>query len=214
MTPAIPTAIATIAGYLAGSMPFGYWVVRVFKLEDIRQRGSGGIGATNVWRAYGRWYGVPVVLLDVLKGFVPALLAVIFVSHVAGVLAGAAAMLGHWRPVFLRFEKGGKMVATCGGAFFGLAPYAALGAGLLWILVFVLTRYASVASLVAALSLPVLVYLTGKPWSVVGFAAAAALAVVVLHRANLSRLRAGTENRFELKRRRRKAPAPAPPTPT
>ncbi|MDX6510442.1 MAG: acyl phosphate:glycerol-3-phosphate acyltransferase [Gaiellaceae bacterium] len=214
MTPAIPTAIATIAGYLAGSMPFGYWVVRVFKHEDIRQRGSGGIGATNVWRAYGRWYGAPVVLLDVLKGFVPALLAVIFVSHVAGVLAGAAAMLGHWRPVFLRFEKGGKMVATCGGAFFGLAPYAALGAGLLWILVFVLTRYASVASLVAALSLPVLVYLTGKPWSVVGFAAAAALAVVVLHRANLSRLRAGTENRFELKRRRRKAPAPAPPTPT
>jgi glycerol-3-phosphate acyltransferase PlsY len=214
VTPAIPTAIATIAGYLAGSMPFGYWVVRVFKHEDIRQRGSGGIGATNVWRAYGRWYGVPVVLLDVLKGFVPALLAVIFVSHVAGVLAGAAAMLGHWRPVFLRFEKGGKMVATCGGAFFGLAPYAALGAGLLWILAFVLTRYASVASLVAALSLPVLVYLTGKPWSVVGFAAAAALAVVVLHRANLSRLRAGTENRFELKRRRRKAPAPAPPTPT
>jgi glycerol-3-phosphate acyltransferase PlsY len=153
-------------------------------------------------------------VLDVLKGFVPALLAVIFVSHVAGVLAGAAAMLGHWRPVFLRFEKGGKMVATCGGAFFGLAPYAALGAGLLWILAFVLTRYASVASLVAALSLPVLVYLTGKPWSVVGFAAAAALAVVVLHRANLSRLRAGTENRFELTRRRRKAPAPAPPTPT
>ena len=212
MTPTIPTAIATIAGYLAGSMPFGYWVVRVFKHEDIRHSGSGGIGATNVWRAYGRWYGVPIVLLDTLKNFVPALLAVIFVSHLAGVLAGAAAMLGHWRPIFLRFEKGGKMVATCGGAFFGLAPYAALGAGLLWILAFVLTRYASVASLVAALSLPVLVYLTGKPWSVVEFAAAAAVAVVVLHRANLSRLRAGTENRFEL--RRRKAPAPAPPTPT
>ena len=213
MTPLLPTLAAVIGGYLAGSMPFGYWVVRVFKHEDIRQSGSGGIGATNVWRAYGRWYGVPVVLLDVLKGFVPALLAVIFVSHVAGVLAGAAAMLGHWRPIFLRFEKGGKMVATCGGAFFGLAPWAALGAGLLWILAFVLTRYASVASLVAALSLPVLVYLTGKPWPVVGFAAAAALAVVVLHRANLSRLRAGTENRFELKRRR-KVPAPAPPTPT
>ena len=212
MTPLLPTLAAVVGGYLAGSMPFGYWVVRVLKHEDIREQGSGGIGATNVWRAYGRWYGVPVVLLDVLKGFVPALLAVIFVSHVAGVLAGAAAMLGHWRPIFLRFEKGGKMVATCGGAFFGLAPWAALGAGLLWILVFVLTRYASVASLVAALSLPVLVYLTGKPWPVVGFAAAAALAVV-LHRANLSRLRAGTENRFELKRRR-KVPAPAPPTPT
>ena len=213
MTPLFPTLAAVVGGYLAGSMPFGYWVVRVLKHEDIRQSGSGGIGATNVWRAYGRWYGVPVVLLDVLKGFVPALLAVIFVSHVAGVLAGAAAMLGHWRPIFLRFEKGGKMVATCGGAFFGLAPWAALGAGLLWILVFVLTRYASVASLVAAVSLPVLCYLTGKPWSVVGFAAAAAVAVIGLHRTNLARLRAGTENRFELKRRR-KVPAPAPPTPT
>jgi len=213
MTHPIATLLAIAGGYLAGSMPFGYWVVRVFKHEDIRRIGSGGIGATNVWRAYGRWYGIPVVLLDTLKGFVPALLAVIFVSHLAGVLAGAAAMLGHWRPVFLRFEKGGKMVATCGGAFFGLAPYAALGAGLLWILVFVVTRYASVASLVAALSLPVLVYLTGKPWSVVGFAAAAAGAVAVLHRTNLRRLRAGTENRFEL-RRRRKVAAPAPPTPT
>lgn len=204
-----------VLGYLMGSLPWGYWLVRLIKHEDIRKIGSGNIGATNVWRRYGRWLGIPVVLLDVLKGFVPALLGMLFVSphHLAGVLAGTAAMLGHWRPIFLRFEKGGKMVATCGGAFFGLAPYAALGAGLLWILVFVVTRYASVASLVAALSLPVLVYLTGKPWSVVGFAAAAAGAVVVLHRTNLRRLRAGTENRFEL-RRRRKAATPAPPTPT
>ena len=212
MTPALPTLLAAAGGYLAGSMPFGYWLVRAFKHEDIRRKGSGGIGATNVWRAYGRWYGVPVVLLDVLKGFVPALLGVLFVSHLAGVLAGAAAMLGHWRPLFLRFEKGGKMVATCGGAFFGLAPWAALGAGVVWIVLFVLTRYASVASLGAALALPVLVYLTGKPWSVVEFAGAAALAVFVLHRANVARLRAGTENRFEL--RRRKSAAPAPPSTT
>src|SRR6266480_5423152 len=130
------TAILIVAGYLAGSMPFGYWVVRAFKHVDIRSVGSGNIGATNVWRAYGRWYGVPVVLLDVLKGFVPALLAVIFVSHLAGVLAGAAAMLGHWRPIFLRFEKGGKMVATCGGAFLGVAPIVG-GIGLLvWLTVF------------------------------------------------------------------------------
>ncbi|MDQ5821605.1 MAG: glycerol-3-phosphate 1-O-acyltransferase PlsY [Actinomycetota bacterium] len=212
MTPLFPTLVAVVGGYLAGSMPFGYWVVRVLKHEDIRRSGSGGIGATNVWRTYGRWYGIPVVLLDVLKGFVPALLAVLFVSHLAGVLAGAAAMLGHWRPLFLRFEKGGKMVATCGGAFFGLAPWAALGAGLVWIAAFLLTRYSSAASLAAAVALPVLVYLTGKPWSVVGFATGAAVAVFVLHRGNVARLRAGTENRFEL--RRRKAAAPAPPTPT
>ena len=115
-----------VGGYLAGSMPFGYWVVKVFKHVDIRTVGSGNIGATNVWRTYGRWYGVPVVLLDTLKGFFPALVGTMWISHWAGVVAGAAAMLGHWRPIFLKFAKGGKMVATCGGAFFGLAPLVAL----------------------------------------------------------------------------------------
>ena len=120
------TAILIVAGYLAGSMPFGYWVVRAFKHVDIRSVGSGNIGATNVWRTYGRWYGVPVVLLDVLKGFVPAFVATLTVGHLAGVLAGGAAMLGHARPIFLKFAKGGKMVATCGGVFFGVAPLVAL----------------------------------------------------------------------------------------
>src|SRR5581483_6151517 len=129
-------ALFGIAGYVAGSMPFGYWLVRVAKGVDIRSVGSGNIGATNVWRTYGRRYGVPVVLLDVAKGFVPALLATVYVSHLAGVLAGAAAMLGHWRPLFLRFARGGKMVATCGGAFLGVAPLVgAAGAGV-WIVVF------------------------------------------------------------------------------
>src|SRR6266511_3885018 len=100
-------ALFAVAGYLAGSCPFGYWLVRLTKGVDIRTVGSGNIGATNVWRTYGRNYGLPVMLLDVLKGFVPALLATVLVSHGAGVLAGAAAMLGHWRPLFLRFAKGG-----------------------------------------------------------------------------------------------------------
>src|SRR3989442_521923 len=119
------TAVLIVAGYLAGSLPSGYWVVRAFKHVDIRTVGSGNIGGTNVWRTYGRWYGIPVVLLDVLKGFVPALVATILVGHLAGVLAGGAAMLGHARPVFLKFAKGGKMVATCGGVFFGAAPVGA-----------------------------------------------------------------------------------------
>src|SRR3954466_15533366 len=103
-------------------MPFGYWLVRATKHVDIRTVGSGNIGATNVWRTYGWRYGLPVVLLDVAKGFVPALLATIYVSHLAGVVAGGAAMLGHWRPLFLGFARGGKMVATCGGALLGVAP--------------------------------------------------------------------------------------------
>jgi glycerol-3-phosphate acyltransferase PlsY len=120
------TAILTVVGYLVGSMPWGYWLVRIFRGEDIRTQGSGNIGATNVWRVHGRRLGIPAVLLDTLKGFVPALLATQLVGHGSGVLAGAAAMLGHYRPLFLGFRKGGKMVATAGGAFLGVAPLAGL----------------------------------------------------------------------------------------
>jgi glycerol-3-phosphate acyltransferase PlsY len=109
-------------------------------------------------------------------------------------------MLGHARPLFLRFAKGGKMVATCGGVFFGVAVWVALTAGAVWIVVFVLTRYASVASIAAAVSLPIAAAIYGYPASVVAFGAVAASAVVFLHRANLRRLRAGTENRFHLRR--------------
>jgi glycerol-3-phosphate acyltransferase PlsY len=96
--------------------------VRALRGEDIRKTGSGNIGATNVWRTYGARLGVPVMVLDTAKGFVPAFLATVYVGHLAGVIAGGAAMLGHWRPLFLRFERGGKVVATCGGAFLGVAP--------------------------------------------------------------------------------------------
>jgi glycerol-3-phosphate acyltransferase PlsY len=195
-------AALVVLGYLLGSCPWGVWVVRLVKHEDIRKVGSGNIGATNVWRTYGRWLGVPVVLLDTLKGFVPALLGMLFVSppHLAGIVAGAAAMLGHWRPVFLRFAKGGKMVATCGGVFFGVAPWVALTAGLVWLAVFVILRYASLASILAGLALPVFAYVYGYPTSVVVFGAAAAAAILFLHRGNLARLRAGTESRFHFRK--------------
>jgi glycerol-3-phosphate acyltransferase PlsY len=195
-------AALVVLGYLLGSCPWGYWLVLLFRHEDIRKVGSGNIGATNVWRTYGRWLGVPVVLLDTLKGFVPALLGMLLVSphHLSGICAGAAAMLGHWRPLFLRFAKGGKMVATCGGVFFGVAAWVALTAGLVWIATFLLFRYASVASIVAGIALPVAAALYGYPNSVVIFGAAAGAAILFLHRANLKRLRAGTENRFHWRR--------------
>jgi glycerol-3-phosphate acyltransferase PlsY len=195
------TALLIVAGYLAGSLPFGYWVVRAFKHVDIRTVGSGNIGATNVWRTYGRWYGIPVVLLDVLKGFAPALVATILVGHLAGVLAGGAAMLGHARPIFLKFAKGGKMVATCGGVFFGVAPVVAVCGLAAWLIVFVLLRYASVASIVASLSLAPIAVGLGEPWPVWGFGLVAGVAVLVLHRANLKRLFRGQEHRFQLRRR-------------
>jgi len=194
------TALLVAAGYVLGSMPWGYWLPRLVKRDDIRRHGSGNIGGTNVWRVYGWRLGLPVVLLDTAKGFVPALVATLMVSHLAGVLAGAAAMLGHWRPMFLRWRRGGKVVATCGGAFLGIAPViGAVGLGV-WVAVFLIFRYASLASIVGALSLPVAAVLLDEPWPVIAFAAGAAAAVLVLHRQNIARLRAGTENRFRFRR--------------
>ncbi|MDQ2983364.1 MAG: glycerol-3-phosphate 1-O-acyltransferase PlsY [Actinomycetota bacterium] len=193
-------ALAVVAGYLAGSLPFGHWVARAFAGVDIRKRGSGNIGASNVWREVGPRYGLTVALLDALKGFVPALVATIELGHLWGIAAGAAAMLGHSRPLFLRFARGGKMVATCGGAFFGVAPLVG-GIGVaVWIVVFALTRYASLASIAAAISLPLAAVALGEAWPVTAFAALAALAVLVLHRENMRRLRAGTEHRIRLRR--------------
>jgi acyl phosphate:glycerol-3-phosphate acyltransferase len=193
--------VMVAAGYLAGSLPFGYWLVRAAKHDDIRRHGSGNIGATNVWRVYGRRLGLTVMLLDVLKGLVPALVATLLVGKLAGVLAGGAAMLGHWRPLFLGFAKGGKTVATAGGTLLGVAPLVGLASAAVWILCFLLFRYASVASMVSAASIPVFAWLLGEPWPVIAFGGIAAGAVVLLHRPNISRLLAGTESRIELRRR-------------
>ena len=206
------TAAFVAAGYLCGSLTWGYWLVRIFRGEDIRTKGSGNVGATNVWRVYGPVLGLPAAVLDVAKGFVPAFAATVVVGHGAGVLAGAAAMLGHWRPIFLGFQKGGKMVATAGGAFLGVAPLVGVTGAGVWILVFALTRYASVASITAAVSLPVWAWLYGYPWPVIAFGAAAGLGVLVLHRANIARLWRGEESRFELRRRAAQSAVP-PPSP-
>ncbi len=201
--------VVVVAGYLAGSLPFGYWLVRVLRGVDIRTVGSGNIGATNVWRTFGPRFGVAVMVLDALKGFVPALVASIWLGPLWGVLAGAAAMLGHSRPVFLRFARGGKMVATCGGAFLGVAPVVGGIGAAVWIVVFAVCRYASVASITAALSLPVVAFALGEPWPVIAFAATAAVAVLFLHRANIRRLRSGTETKMRLRRGGKDQPARA-----
>src|SRR4051812_48449844 len=190
-------AALVLLGYLLGSCPWGYWLVGIVRHEDTRTAGPGNLGPTNVWPPCGRWLGAPVVLLDTLKGFVPALVGMLFVSphHLAGVCAGAAAMLGHWRPIFLRFEKGGKMVATCGGVFFGVAFWVALSAGAVWLALFLVFRYASIASILAGIALPVFAVAYGYPLSVVLFGVGAAAGILFLHRGNLRRLRAGTESR-------------------
>ena len=193
--------LAVVGGYLLGALPFGYWLPLLLRGEDIRTHGSGNVGATNVFRVYGRRLGIAVALLDLAKGFAAATLGLVAGGPLVGVLAGAAAMVGHARPIFLRFQKGGKMVATAGGAFLALAPLATLCCVALWLVVFVVTRYASFASVVTALALVVFVLLFGYDWPVVVFAAAGTIAIVLLHRHNLSRLARGTEHRFELRGR-------------
>ncbi len=195
-------AVALIAlGYCLGSLPFGYWLPRVFAGVDIRTVGSGNTGATNVWRSLGFKLGLAVALLDIAKGAAAALLGRWLADDLVAVLAGLAAVAGHWRPIFLRFARGGKAVATVGGVGLALAPLATLTAAGVWIVVFLVTRYASVASIAAATSLPLFALLFGASGPVLGFTIAGWLAVLVLHRVNIRRLRAGTEHRIQLRRR-------------
>jgi len=189
---------ALVGGYLAGSIPTGYWLVRLVRGIDIRRIGSRSIGATNVWRVMGWKVGVPTIVIDVLKGLVPTLVASLLVNDVAGVLAGAGAMIGHARPIFLKFEKGGKAVATTGGVILGLAPLVALCALVVWVVTFVVARYVSVASMAAAVSLPVFAFVLDESWPVKIVTLAAAGGIVFLHRENIRRLFAHKEPRVQL----------------
>ena len=189
-------------GYLLGSLPWGYWLPRLFLGIDIRTVGSGNAGATNVWRSIGFKMGLAVALLDIGKGVAAALLGRWLGNDLIGVLAGVAAMVGHWRPLFMSFGRGGKTVATTGGVALALAIFPALASAGVWILVFLLTRFSSVASMLAAATLPLFAALFGASWPVVAFTIGAAAAILVLHRGNIRRLLAGTESRFELRRAR------------
>lgn len=198
-------------------MPWGYWLPRLLRGVDIRTLGSRNPGATNVWRTLGFRIGIAVAVLDIVKGAVAALLGLWLGGDLVGVLAGVAAMVGHWRPLFLGFARGGKMVATTGGVALAVAPLPALAAAGVWLVFFFLFRWASLASIAAALSLPLWALLFGESSPVVAFTAGAAVGIVLLHRGNIRRLLAGEEERIELRRPRlgrRSAPPPNPPLPS
>jgi glycerol-3-phosphate acyltransferase PlsY len=188
-------ALLVAAGYVLGSLPFGYWLPRAVRGIDVRQVGSGNVGASNVWRTCGPRLGIAVALLDIAKGAAAALLGHYAGGELVGVLAGTAAVVGHWRPLFLGFGRGGKVVATTGGVVLALAPLAGLCAMGAWIAVFLAFRYASVASLVAGATLPLFAVGFGAPWPVIAFTIAAAVAIAVLHRENIRRLARGEERR-------------------
>src|SRR5438270_2992906 len=163
-----------IGGYIVGSIPFGYLVARARGI-DILQFGSGNIGATNVYRALGKWLGLLVFLLDVSKGMVPAAIAYsVTSSQGAAFSVGMAAVVGHCLSPFLKF-KGGKGIATGLGAVLGSAPFVALGAFAVFIICMVLTRWVSLSSIAAALTIvPLGLYFGESPLLLWSFGALAA----------------------------------------
>ncbi|MEO6787512.1 MAG: glycerol-3-phosphate 1-O-acyltransferase PlsY [Chthoniobacteraceae bacterium] len=202
-------ALSLIGSYFLGSIPFGLLASKC-KGVDIRKHGSGNIGATNVWRVCGWRYGLPVFVLDVLKGVAAVWLSRWLAVHFAGdpawagIVAAMSCIIGHSFSVWLGF-KGGKGVATSLGVFLALMPLPSLIALLLWGIVFKISGYVSLASIVAAFALPaaaIALQFTDwrYGWPVSGFASLVGLLVIVRHGSNIARLRAGTENRFGRKK--------------
>ncbi|MFA7369554.1 MAG: glycerol-3-phosphate 1-O-acyltransferase PlsY [Kiritimatiellales bacterium] len=187
--------------YIIGSIPFGLLISKA-KGVDIRKQGSGNIGATNVLRCLGKPLGITCFVLDALKGFLPAALFPMIgkLDPTFGILFGTAAILGHNFPVFLKF-KGGKGVATSAGVLLGVAPLAVVIGLIAWVVVFYASGYVSLGSIIAAL----VVVITG--WTA-GYGPVIAIALTLLggltiyrHRTNIQRLAAGTEHKFQRKKK-------------
>ena len=203
-------ALLLLAAYLIGSFPTSYLVGRLTRGIDLRQHGSGNLGATNAFRVLGWRAATPIFMVDVAKGFIP----VFFFPRIDGSASivwalayGAAAIVGHMFSIYVRF-KGGKGVATGAGVFLALAPIAALASLVVWSLLVFTTGYVSLASIVSAATLPLLIALSGGAGSVLALSVALASFVIFAHRANVRRLLRGEEHRF---RRGRKAPTHTPP---
>ena len=204
-------AAVVLISYLLGSIPAGYLVGRIAGI-DIRHAGSGNIGATNVTRVLGKRYGYPVFVVDFLKGLMAVSISILVEKRVQpvlvptellGIVAAISCVIGHSFPVWLSF-KGGKGVATSMGALFGLVPFVALIGVAVWVITFDMTRYVSVASMTAALAVPISILIL-MPLKQTGgavllyFSICLAALVIFRHRSNLSRLVRGTEPRFKRK---------------
>lgn len=184
-----------LLGYLAGSVPFAFLLARRRGI-DVRVAGSGNVGAANVLRTTGPWRGVIVMSLDVAKGVGAVAIAHLLSGGTALIaLTGAAAIVGHVYPVWLRFH-GGKGVAVAAGVFTMLSPGATAAAAGLFLLIAWATRYVSLASIAATVALPPTAWILGSPLSVVLVAAGTSGLILFRHRANWRRLRSGTERRM------------------
>lgn len=194
----LQTVLALVAAYLIGAIPFGVVLTRLAGVGDVRASGSGNIGATNVYRTFGRRLGLLTLAMDALKGLLPVLLAgsLLDFSTSQVAMVAAAAFLGHCYPIYLGF-KGGKGVATALGIYLVLSPLSVLGALLLFAGILWRWRYVSLASVSAAAAIPLLVGLFERSWPLVLATLFISMMVIVRHRANIERLRNGTESKFK-----------------
>ena len=189
-----------LAIYLVAAIPTGVVLARLMGLDDVRAKGSGNIGATNVYRVAGKLPGILTLCGDTLKGFLPLLMVKLWLTPTSAQLglAGVVAIVGHCYPVYLRF-KGGKGVATGLGIFLVLDPLAVLGGCVVFLVAVILTRFISLGSVLAAASVPLLTLLLGRSQPLVLSACAVATLIIWRHRDNLRRLLTGTESRFGAK---------------
>ncbi|MBI5397332.1 MAG: glycerol-3-phosphate 1-O-acyltransferase PlsY [Verrucomicrobia bacterium] len=190
-----------LAAFLIGSFPTGFLVARAYGV-DIREVGSGNIGATNVLRSVNRWAGRGVFVVDALKGFLPALLAPRLLPSLdvsaLQIVTCLCVILGHNYTPWLGF-KGGKGVAAAIGGFLAICWPAQLIAAVIWLIVFLVWRYVSLASIVSVAALPALVFAFSRNATLTGFAAFVAVVTIIRHASNIRRLLAGAEHKFEKK---------------
>jgi glycerol-3-phosphate acyltransferase PlsY len=217
MLPFMLPVLLVAGAYVLGSIPFSYLIAKTFAGKDVREHGSGNVGATNVARTAGRSAGILALLLDIAKGWGAVMLAHVLVSQpgwpfAAGsqpwqmremwiALSGLIAVLAHMFPVWLRFH-GGKGVATAAGVILALNPIVLLGAILVFAIVLLAFRFVSLASIVTAAAIPLLFrfLVQGPPFWRIVMAIAIAIAVIVKHHSNIARIVAGTERRLGQKR--------------
>jgi len=201
--------LGIVTAYLIGSIPTGYIFCRVLKGVDIREFGSGNVGATNVFRVVGRLPGILVLAIDILKGFACATYIASFFLYISPaarpelyrVFAGLATIAGHNWTVFLKF-RGGKGVATSAGVVISLIPKIFWLGFLVWTIVFSVTGYISVASIIASISIPLFTLVFSEPAEIVIFMSILCLVIVYKHRSNIKRLQDGEEKRISLFKRR------------
>ena len=202
------TILLMALSYILGSVPNALWIGKVFKGIDVREHGSKNTGSTNAARVLGAKLGILTLILDISKGLVPTLIAILLkvdffenltkIENLDYVLVGICAILGHVFSIFMNF-KGGKAVATTLGVFLVLVPKAILFAAIVFFVVFAIFRYVSLSSIFAAVSLPVFTYFLYQQIIYVILGILIAILIIVKHKSNIERLKKGTESKFSLK---------------